>query len=122
MYFSDRLDVENERLVIYDMNDEDSGEWKCIAENEVGSAEESENIYVQTIPDIIQKKQREHLKEFETLNLECLIARVSLRNFCISFFTIFFLNFTRGHPNNSSCRILKDANKNKMVQRWYPAR
>ena len=59
------------------MNDEDSGEWKCIAENEVGSAEESENIYVQTIPDIIQKKQREHLKEFETLNLECLIVRVS---------------------------------------------
>ena len=87
--FSDRLDVENERLVIYDMNDEDSGEWKCIAENEVGSAEESENIYVQTIPDIIQKKQREHLKEFETLNLECLIARVFIQNLFLNFLRIF---------------------------------
>ena len=65
------------------MNDEDSGEWKCIAENEVGSAEESENIYVQTIPDIIQKKQREHLKEFETLNLECLIVRVPASKYTV---------------------------------------
>ena len=97
MHFSDRLDVENERLVIYDMNDEDSGEWKCIAENEVGSAEESENIYVQTIPDIIQKKQREHLKEFETLNLECLIARVSKRIFHISF-PVNFLKFSQRTP------------------------
>ena len=74
IYPSDRFDVDNDRLVIYDVEGSDSGEWKCIAENEVGSAEESEQIQVQTIPDIIQKKQVETLTENETLSLYCKLA------------------------------------------------
>lgn len=61
-------------MVIYDVDGSDSGEWKCVAENEVGSAEESEEIFVQTIPDIIQVKQVEKVTEFETLSLHCKLA------------------------------------------------
>ena len=74
IYTSDRFDVDTNRIVIYEVEGSDSGEWKCIAENEVGSAEESEQVQVQTIPDILQKKQVEKLTEHETLSLYCRLA------------------------------------------------
>ena len=38
-FFSDRFDLDQDRLVIYDIDNEDSGEWRCVAENEIGYTE-----------------------------------------------------------------------------------
>ena len=71
---SNHFDIDEQKLIIYEIENEDSGEWKCVAENEVGSAEESENIQVQSIPEILQEKQKEEITEFETLSLDCKIS------------------------------------------------
>lgn len=70
-----KFKLENDKITINKIEKDDSGEWKCVAENEMGSVSFDKKIQVQTIPEIIgpekQGPMEKDVTEFETLNLEC---------------------------------------------------
>ena len=68
------------QVSINEIAENDSGEWKCIAENSMGSVSYDKKIQVQTAPEILgykggNKTLTKDITEFETLVLNCNVEK-----------------------------------------------